>query len=180
MKLRHYITALGLLAASAAASAGEPAIVRSIEQTGVIRVVMPDALAARLEGQAGTASPAATQGNSDVTAPVASADVTPATAAPAAASHRGAYKGPGYRIQVFSDNNSRTAKTEARTRQRNISAQFPDMGTYVVYNSPYWRLRVGNYRTQEEANAAAADLKSAFPAYSKEIRVVRDRITIAD
>ena len=40
----------------------------------------------------------------------------------------------GYRIQVFSDNNSRTAKGEARTRARNISAQFTDYQTYVVYS----------------------------------------------
>lgn len=179
MKLRHYIAALGLLlTASGAVSAGEPAVVTSIEQSGVIRVVMPEALASRLESQAQVAAPA--QGTNEAAAPSSSAEARPTAPAVTPSHTGGAYKGPGYRIQVFSDNNSRTAKAEARTRQRNISSQFPEMGTYVVYNSPYWRLRVGNFRTQEEANAAAADLKSAFPAYSKEIRVVRDRITIAD
>lgn len=85
----------------------------------------------------------------------------------------------GYRIQVFSDNNARTAKSEARTRARNISARFPQYPTYVVYSSPYWRLRVGNFRTQEEASNAANELKEAFPRYSREIRVVRDRVVIS-
>jgi hypothetical protein len=90
-----------------------------------------------------------------------------------------ANKSGGYRIQVFSDNNARTAKSEARVRARNVSARFPQYPTYVVYSSPYWRLRVGNFRSQEEANAAAAHIKEAFPAYSKEIRVVRDRIVLS-
>ncbi|MCM1081100.1 MAG: SPOR domain-containing protein [Muribaculum sp.] len=84
----------------------------------------------------------------------------------------------GYRIQVFSDNNSRTAKGEARSRARNVSAQFPQHQTYVVYSSPYWRLRVGNFRTHDEANLVAEEMRLAFPSYAREIRVVRDRIVV--
>lgn len=86
----------------------------------------------------------------------------------------------GYRVQVFSDNNVRTAKAEATSKQRVISARFPQYQTYVRYTSPYWRLKVGDFRTQQEANAAADELRKAFPAYSKEIRVVRDRISLPD
>ena len=84
----------------------------------------------------------------------------------------------GYRVQVFSDNNVRTAKAEASSKHRVISARFPQYQTYVRYNSPYWRLKVGDFKTQQEANAAAEELRKAFPAYSKEIRVVRDRISL--
>lgn len=84
----------------------------------------------------------------------------------------------GYRVQVFSDNNSRTAKNEARSKQRVISSRFPKYQTYVMYTSPYWRLKVGDFKTQQEANAAAEELRKAFPSYSKEIRVVRDRVNI--
>ncbi|MBD5322861.1 MAG: SPOR domain-containing protein [Duncaniella sp.] len=85
----------------------------------------------------------------------------------------------GYRVQVFSDNNVRTAKAEAASKQRIISARFPQYQTYVKYTSPYWRLKVGDFKTQQEANAAADELRKAFPAYSKEIRVVRDRISLS-
>lgn len=86
----------------------------------------------------------------------------------------------GFRVQVFSDNNARTAKNEARAKQRTISSRFPQYQTYVMYTSPYWRLKVGDFRTQQEANEAAEELRKAFPAYSKEVRVVRDRVNIAD
>ena len=85
----------------------------------------------------------------------------------------------GYRVQVFSDNNPRTAKSEAGSKQRVINARFPQYQTYVRYTSPYWRLKVGDFRTQQEANAAAEELRKAFPSYSKEIRVVRDRVNIS-
>lgn len=85
----------------------------------------------------------------------------------------------GYRVQVFSDNNVRTARNEARVKQRNIKARFPQYGSYVTYNSPYWRLRVGDFKTQEEANTALLAIRRAFPAYARELRVVRDRINVS-
>lgn len=82
----------------------------------------------------------------------------------------------GYRVQVFADNNIRTAKTEARQRERAIGQAFPDYSTYVAYASPYWRLRVGDFRSQYEAEKAAAEIRKAFPRYAREVRVVRDRV----
>lgn len=84
----------------------------------------------------------------------------------------------GYRVQVYSDNNARTAKNQARTKQRAINARFPQYRTYVRYSSPYWRVKVGDFRTQQEAANAAEELRRAFPAQSKEIRIVRDRINL--
>lgn len=157
MGLRLYITALAVSAAISvpAQSVDAPevhhSVVEHIEESGNVTVEMPEALLQRIQYVA------------------EKEDAKPVTG-----------KMGGYRIQVFSDNNARTAKSEARTRARNISAQFPQYPTYVVYSSPYWRLRVGNFRTQEEANQAAHELKEAFPRYSREIRVVRDRVVIGD
>lgn len=82
----------------------------------------------------------------------------------------------GYRVQVFSDNNPRTAKNEARAKAREISQAFQHLRTYVVFTAPYWRLRVGDFKSAEEAESVASQIKKHFPAYSREIRVVRDRI----
>lgn len=90
---------------------------------------------------------------------------------------RGA-KSVGYRVQVYSDNNARTAKGTARQRERVISGAFPQYGTYVTYASPYWRLRVGDFRSQYDAEKAAAEIKRAFPSFGREVRVVRDRVNI--
>ena len=157
MGLRLYTIALAVSAvfAMSAQSVDTPevhhSVIEHIEESGNVTIDMPEALLQRLQYVA------------------EKEDVKPLTG-----------KMGGYRIQVFSDNNARTAKSEARTRARNISAQFPQYPTYVVYSSPYWRLRVGNFRTQEEASQAARELKEAFPRYSREIRVVRDRVVIGD
>lgn len=86
----------------------------------------------------------------------------------------------GYRIQVFSDNNRNTAKAEANSKARQIRSRFPQHRTYVMFTSPYWRLRVGDFKTSAEASEAAAAIRAAFPAMSKEIRVVKDRVNITD
>ena len=85
-------------------------------------------------------------------------------------------KSAGYRVQVYADNNARTAKANARQRERAISGAFPSYATYVTYASPYWRLRVGDFRSQYDAEKAAAEIKRAFPSYAREVRVVRDRV----
>lgn len=86
----------------------------------------------------------------------------------------------GYRILIFSDNNTRTAKSEARAKARKISTVFPHYRTYVTYNSPYWRLKVGDFRTNHDATKAMEEIKKEFPTYSREIRIVRDRINITE
>lgn len=90
--------------------------------------------------------------------------------------HRPQGRVVGYRVQVYADNNQRVAKGEARQREKVISQKFPSLMTYVAYASPYWRLRVGDFRSQAEAEKVASDIRHAFPAYAKEVRVVRDHI----
>lgn len=82
----------------------------------------------------------------------------------------------GYRIQVFSGNNPRTARAEAHSRAAAIGAEFPEWATYVTFDSPYWRLKVGDFRSYDDGRAALSLLKKHFPAYAKEMRLVRDRI----
>lgn len=57
----------------------------------------------------------------------------------------------GYRTQVFSGNNQRKSKDEAFRKEKEIKELFPDVPTYVTYNAPFWRLRIGDFRSHEEA-----------------------------
>lgn len=84
----------------------------------------------------------------------------------------------GYRIQVFSDNNQRKSKDEANYKAQLIRASALDVETYVTFTSPFWRLRVGDFRTYEEADAKLRELKTEFPAFAKEMRIVRENIRI--
>lgn len=86
----------------------------------------------------------------------------------------------GYRIQVYSGNNARYSKGEAQNRAAAIAAAFPEHATYVTYDAPYWRLRVGDFRTYEDASAALSVLKAQFPAYARELRLVRSKIKFSE
>ena len=83
----------------------------------------------------------------------------------------------GYRIQLFSDN-KRTSRDEVELRSDAVAEAYPDMHIYVSYLSPFWRLRVGDYRTYEEANKQLQTLKKRFPRYAVEMRIVKDEIVL--
>lgn len=163
-----------LLCVPSVTVAAEPDnIVGHIEATSENRVIQSAAVGALLlpSRVVGVASPE----NDRPLSEDGTEESRPAQEQPSATSTR---RMTGYRVQVFSDNNTRTAKNEARSKSRNISARFPQYRTYVMYNSPYWRLKVGDFRTRQEADEAAEQIRRAFPAYSKEIRVVRDKVSV--
>ncbi|MDR1331318.1 MAG: SPOR domain-containing protein [Tannerella sp.] len=85
----------------------------------------------------------------------------------------------GYRVQVFSGNNQRRSKDEAFDRESQINTLYSDLPTYVNYTAPFWRLRVGDFTSYEEALSTKYRLSGAFPAFKHEISVFREEIRIA-
>ena len=93
----------------------------------------------------------------------------------------GVNKLAGFRSQVFSDGrNQHTLEARAKARGSAILAKFPKYRgqIYTYSSSPNWYTRVGNFRTNAEANAALTELKKAFPNYSSEMRVVKSQIVV--
>lgn len=86
-------------------------------------------------------------------------------------------KTKGYRIQVYSGSDQKTAKNEANYRKSTIQSSFPNMEVTITYNSPVWRVRAGNFRTQEQASQGLSELRAKFPTY-KEMRIVDDVVKI--
>lgn len=84
----------------------------------------------------------------------------------------------GYRTQVFSGNNQRKSKDEAFRKEKEIKQLFPDVPTYVTYTAPFWKLRVGDFRSHEEAYHMMRLLIDAFPSYGKEMYIVKEEIKI--
>lgn len=82
----------------------------------------------------------------------------------------------GYRIQVFDDNNPRTARGEAQNCKRLMESRFPELRGYMQFNSPYWRVRIGDFRSRGEAEAMLEEMRHAFPSLSAQLRIVRDYI----
>lgn len=87
-------------------------------------------------------------------------------------------KTSGYRIQVYSGNAPRTSKAEAFRHQELLNETFPDISTYVTYTAPYWRLRVGDFRTHEEAFLFMQQITQEMPSLKKESYVVKDEVRI--
>lgn len=87
----------------------------------------------------------------------------------------------GYRIQVFSDGrNQGQLEGQARQRGNAIAAKFPKYRgqIYTYSQAPNWITRVGNFQSSSEAQAALSELKSAFPRFAGEMRIVNTQIYV--
>ena len=57
----------------------------------------------------------------------------------------------GFRVLVFSGNNSRQARDEANAMADYMRKNYPGAEVYVVFESPIRTCEYGDYRTREEA-----------------------------
>ncbi len=150
-----------LLSFTPTASSKEPTIADRLNNCGRIIVVQPQTLNNRLQRQ--IELPTTMTEDSIVDERVIVSPIAPKVRA-------------GYRIQVFDDNNVRTAKQEAQNRKNQIQSKFPYLNAYVSFNSPYWRVKVGDFTTRSEAEAIMAEIRQQFPSMAQSLRIVRDRI----
>lgn len=76
----------------------------------------------------------------------------------------------GFRVRIFlsSAQNARAASSNAYSL---FCRLYPDIPAYRVYDSPNFRVTVGNFRTRLEADAFAKSVKRHFPSAS----VMRER-----
>lgn len=77
----------------------------------------------------------------------------------------------GYRVQVLSTIN-RAAANETRAKLMRL---FPEYDTYLDYQSPYFRVRIGDFLQRDSARALQDELMPYFP---NGVFTVRDRINI--
>ena len=85
----------------------------------------------------------------------------------------------GFRIQIFSSN-LRTAKTEAFKVEQTIRESYPDLAVYVNYTSPFWKVRVGDFKSKSEAQSLKNQLVDSFPTLKSEIYVVPEIINVSE
>jgi hypothetical protein len=85
----------------------------------------------------------------------------------------------GYRIQIYMDN-SQKAKNEAIHIESLFHETFPDVGTYVRYNAPNWKVLVGDFRSREEAAVFEQTIRNALPEFGKEMYIIPSRINLPE
>jgi len=84
----------------------------------------------------------------------------------------------GFRVQIYSSNAPKVSKDEAFKLEAEVKEKFPDLGTYISFSSPFWRVRVGDCKTQQEANVLLESLKKEFPDIRDRFYVVKDEVKI--
>lgn len=65
----------------------------------------------------------------------------------------------GYRLLVL-NTNSRDEAINAKTK---IYKHFPDQKAYLTYQSPFFRLKAGNFQTRDEAKRYQSLMNTIFP-----------------
>ena len=65
----------------------------------------------------------------------------------------------GFRLMIIST----TSREEAIAAKTKIYTYFPDLKAYLWYQSPYFRLKAGNFKDRKDAEAYQKRLNSYFP-----------------
>ncbi|HKL02156.1 MAG TPA: SPOR domain-containing protein [Cryomorphaceae bacterium] len=75
----------------------------------------------------------------------------------------------GYRVQIY------FGKRElARDKKAEFLKKYPDMGAYISYLAPNFRLRVGDFRTRLECDGFKNEIDAVFPGSY----IVQDKIEL--
>ena len=77
-------------------------------------------------------------------------------------SNNAAKKLSGFRIRVYFDN-GQSARTRSESIARSISNAFRGIGVYRTFESPNFKVCVGDFRTKDEALKVYHALKATYP-----------------
>lgn len=67
--------------------------------------------------------------------------------------------GKGFRLLVINT----SKRNEAIAAKSKMYSYFPELKTYLIYQSPYFKLKVGNFKERKEAEEYQLKLKKYFP-----------------
>jgi SPOR domain len=67
--------------------------------------------------------------------------------------------GAGYRVLVINTND----RNKAMDVKSQMMSEFPDHKTYLVYQSPYFKIQIGNFRDRKEAETLRKKIIRIYP-----------------
>lgn len=68
----------------------------------------------------------------------------------------------GWRVQIFFDSGA-NSKKRATDALNHFNALYPDIKAYLSFREPYYRVRVGDYRTRLEAEGLMNQIQAEYP-----------------
>ncbi len=77
----------------------------------------------------------------------------------------------GYRLMVLNSNK----REEAIAAKTKVYTYFPELKAYLLYQSPFFRLKAGNFKTRDEAIKYKKEMDPLFP---KGVFIVNDTIEV--
>ncbi|PKP22287.1 MAG: hypothetical protein CVU05_04490 [Bacteroidetes bacterium HGW-Bacteroidetes-21] len=69
---------------------------------------------------------------------------------------------PGFRIQIYFGNGNK-AKEEALRVRNSFNEKYNDIESYILYQSPYFKVRVGDFTNRYDAYIAFQKISLDFP-----------------
>ncbi len=69
----------------------------------------------------------------------------------------------GYRIRIFS-NSGANARKEGQEAMAGFIKRFPNLATYFIFDTPFYRLYVGDFRNRSEAYKYLEKIEDSFPS----------------
>ena len=56
--------------------------------------------------------------------------------------------------------------------------KFPSYRTYITYKAPSWKLRIGDFESEDAARKALQSVRASFPKFASEMTIVRDKVNL--
>ncbi len=77
----------------------------------------------------------------------------------------------GFRVQIFFDSGNNSQRNANKARASFLS-RYPDVDVYITFETPYYKVRVGDFRTRLEARKFLNQIQSNY----SNAFIVRDNI----
>ena len=90
---------------------------------------------------------------------------------------RGKVEVDGFRVQVYSSNQQQIAKNESLILQQELEKVLSKT-VYTISEPPFWKVRIGNFRTRDEANQYKKTLLDLYPELQSSTYVVPDKVIV--
>lgn len=78
----------------------------------------------------------------------------------------------GFRIKLYSGNNAQTSREEAFNAKALFLEKYPDAEVYLDFQAPYWRVRVGDFKTYGDALKLKNELEIELASIKDQINIV--------
>jgi hypothetical protein len=70
----------------------------------------------------------------------------------------GLFLNEGYKIQIFYGNSE-----ESKKKLQEFKKEFKDLDGTIIFNSPNYKVWIGNFKTRIEVERAMVDIKKKYP-----------------